>query len=82
VSAIWKQRDGTKINVRVMSDDHLVNALAMCMRNRDNPKLSDKTRAAALYWIDVLASELRLRGHDDDDDDFCFGGLDRYGSLQ
>lgn len=82
MSAVWKQRDGTEIKVADMTDDHLINAMAMCMRNRDNSNLSDEKRGAALRWIETLARELGLRGHEDDDDDLIIGRVDRYGSLQ
>jgi hypothetical protein len=85
VSVAWTQRDGTKIPLDRMTDTHLVNAMAMCMRNSERIDLPEAKRKVANYWVEMFKTEMRLREREHhlfDDDDLCIDGVDRYGSLQ
>jgi hypothetical protein len=85
MSVAWTQRDGTKIPLDRMTDDHLVNALAMCLRNFERAHFPEAKKKVASYWIEMFKTEMRLREREHhlfDDDDLCIGGVDRYGSLQ
>lgn len=69
LGGVWRTRDGTLVPLEDMSDAHLVNSLAMCLR-------MGRTRE-----IRFLGKEIERRAMADVLDDCVVGGCDRYGSL-
>lgn len=69
---VWRTKTGVEIPVTDMTDSHLENALALCIR------------MGRYREMVMLAEELERRspcGRDELLDDCVVGGCDRYGSL-
>ena len=71
----WTTKDGTRIPVDKMTDDHLRNAYMMCRQRR---RVSKKARR----WSRILQEEISRRDEAELYDECVIGGIDRYGSLQ